>query len=127
MNQDWYSDVMEFHKAFNCHIGTSPSFPPNDIRELRDKLEDEETRELDDADAFDNLPEVADAITDLIYVLIGRAISYGIDLRPIWDEVHKSNMNKLGGGKRADGKHLKPEGWKPPDIENLLKAQGWQD
>ena len=70
-----------------------------------------------------DLVEIADGLADLIYVLIGTSIAYGIDLEPIWDEVHKTNMAKVGGGVRGDGKILKPEGWEPPEIERLLVAQ----
>ena len=48
---------------------------------------------------------------------------YGIDIRPIWDEVHRTNMAKEGGGSRTDGKIMKPAGWQPPDIAGLLARQ----
>lgn len=50
----------------------------------------------------------------------------GIDLRPVWSEVHAANMRKTTGPVREDGKRLKPEGWQPPDIAGVLRAQGWQ-
>lgn len=48
---------------------------------------------------------------------------YGIDLGPLWDEVHRTNMAKVGGKTRADGKILKPDGWQPPRIQELLDVQ----
>ena len=69
------------------------------------------------------MADVADGIADLIYVLLGRAIAYGIDLRPVWDEVQRANMSKEGGGKRADGKILKPPGWRAPDINGVIARQ----
>jgi predicted HAD superfamily Cof-like phosphohydrolase len=73
-----------------------------------------------------NVPEVADAIADLIYVLLGTAVTYGIDIGPIWDAVHAANMAKSGGRQREDGKWEKPAGWRPPDIDGLLRQQGWE-
>jgi predicted HAD superfamily Cof-like phosphohydrolase len=70
-------------------------------------------------------PEMIDAICDLLVVTYGAANAMGIDIEPFFEEVHRSNMAKVGAdGKvvmREDGKVLKPEGWKPPRIEKLLK------
>lgn len=73
-----------------------------------------------------NLPKVADALADLDYVSEAARQFFGIDGQPIADEVQISNMAKIGGAKDPEtGKHLKPEGWTPPDIEACLRAQGW--
>jgi predicted HAD superfamily Cof-like phosphohydrolase len=72
-----------------------------------------------------NLSDIADALTDLDYVIEGMRLACGIDGAPIAAEVHRANMAKVGGERRADGKHLKPKGWTPPDIEGELKKQGW--
>jgi predicted HAD superfamily Cof-like phosphohydrolase len=74
--------------------------------------------------AFD-LVAVADALGDLDYVVEGTRLECGIDGAPIAAEIHRTNMNKLSGETRADGKKLKPPGWLPPDIRGLLIAQGW--
>jgi len=73
-----------------------------------------------------DLPELADGIADLMYVAEGTNLEFGIDSGPIAAEVHRANMTKRGGGKRADGKSLKPAGWRGPDIEGELKRQGWK-
>lgn len=65
-------------------------------------------------------PEMIDALCDLAYVTFGAAVEMGVDLAPFFREVHRTNLAKLGGGKRADGKGLKPEGWKPPRIAAML-------
>lgn len=121
---DWFKDVLDFHRKFGCYIGSAPAVPRDGTVKLRDRLIAEESDEL--ADAFDagDLPGIADGIADLIYVLLGLAVSYGIDMRPVWDEVHAANMRKEGGATRRDGKILKPEGWVHPDIEALLAKQG---
>lgn len=69
------------------------------------------------------LAAVADAIADLKYVLEGSNLAFGIDGEPVWDEVHRKNMEKARGPMRADGKRLKPPGWTPPDIDAILSAQ----
>lgn len=77
-----------------------------------------------------DLVELADAMADLDYVVEGTRLEYGIDGRPVAAEVHRSNMAKLGPDgrpiKRADGKTVKPPSWTPPDIEGVLRAQGWE-
>jgi predicted HAD superfamily Cof-like phosphohydrolase len=73
-----------------------------------------------------DFPEFIDATIDLDYVVEGVRVSFGVNATPLWTEVHQKNMAKAGGPRRAsDGKQLKPEGWTPPDIAGLLKAQGW--
>ena len=123
MSKDWYEDIKEFHMEFGHHIGRIPKIPPMKIFKLRYSLIEEEMRETLDALFIDDLEGIADGICDSIVVLLGTAISYGIDIRRIWNEVHKSNMAKIGGGKREDCKSLKPEGWEPPNIKELLEEQ----
>lgn len=72
-----------------------------------------------------SLPKSADALIDLLYVTIGSLLAMGIDLWPLWAEVQRCNMAKLGGPV-INGKLCKPEGFKPPDIEALLLDQGWE-
>lgn len=124
MSQDWYRDIIDMHLAQGHYIGVRPSIPPSDVALLRENLIDEEMGEVERALIDGNLEEIADGIVDSIVVLLGTAISYGIDIRPIWDEVHATNMNKVGGEKRGDGKQLKPANWKPPDIVSILRQQG---
>jgi predicted HAD superfamily Cof-like phosphohydrolase len=73
-----------------------------------------------------DLPELADALADLDYVVEGARLEFGINGAPIATEVHRANMAKLDGPVREDGKKQKPEGWKPPDIESELRKQGWE-
>lgn len=126
-DQDWYQDIVNFHEEVlhdrqDEGIST-PHIPSQKIKELRIELMVEEFSELLQAYDSGDLVGVADGGTDLIVVILGAMISSGIDLRPIWKEVHKTNMAKKGGLKRADGKLLKPEGWKSPEIGKLLMQQ----
>jgi predicted HAD superfamily Cof-like phosphohydrolase len=78
-----------------------------------------------DRDTELDLPAFADALADIDYVVEGARLEFGINGSPIADEVHRANMAKVGGPKRADGKHMKPEGWTPPDVAGELVKQGW--
>lgn len=123
MNMDWVENVLEFHKKFRpAMIGATPAAPAVDVGHLRMRFVREEFGELEDAFAEHDIPEMADAIADLIYVLIGQAITYGIDIRPVWDAVHAANMAKTAGT-RADDKVQKPPGWVAPDVAAILAAQ----
>jgi predicted HAD superfamily Cof-like phosphohydrolase len=80
-----------------------------------------------EGDAVDEITAVADGIADSIVVLIGLAESFGLDMEPIWLEVQRSNHDKIGpDGKvvrRADGKILKPEGWRAPELHAIVAKQ----
>lgn len=121
---DMYADVLAFHRKFACATGDRPHVPSREVVALRASLLAEEFSETAQAMKDGDLESVADGLADLIYVALGTAIAYGIDLRPVWDEVQRANMGKVGGATRADGKVLKPEGWTPPDIAGVLAAQG---
>lgn len=123
---NWQQDVETFHKKFEQKIGDNPGFSDENTMKLRIALVEEEILELKDACEDKDFPSFVDAITDSIYVLLGTAIATGVDIEPIWQEVQKTNMAKAVGNKRDDGKLLKPEGWKAPDIKTLLKEQGWE-
>lgn len=115
-----FEDVKEFHKKFQLPIRTKPTVPSFEEQTLRFSLTQEESLELTSALFEMDLEKIADGLADLIYVLIGLALHYGINLEEVWKEVHRTNMNKVGGGTRKDGKILKPEGWEPPNIKAAL-------
>lgn len=73
-----------------------------------------------------DLPALVDATADLDYVVEGLRVRLGVDGDPIWEAVHAANMAKSTGPLREDGKRMKPEGWKAPDVEGLLREQGWE-
>ncbi len=117
-------DVKEFHRAFGHPILETPQIPSRDRMALRLNLIDEEVCELDEANGNRDIVEVADAIGDLIYVVIGMALEYGIPLQEVWDEIQRSNMSKLGEDGlpiiREDGKIMKGPNYFPPDIRRIL-------
>jgi predicted HAD superfamily Cof-like phosphohydrolase len=92
------------------------------------KLIREEATELFDAVAQDNRPEVFDALLDLIVVCIGAGFSAGFPMASGWKEVVDSNMAKIDPAtgmvrRRSDGKILKPDGWQPPKLADLLPSE----
>jgi predicted HAD superfamily Cof-like phosphohydrolase len=117
---DMYNDVKKFQIACELNVGTEPKLPDENERDLRRRLLTEEYNEYMQAESEDDIVEIADALADIIYIACGTAVSYGIPLKRVFDEVHRSNMAKLVDGKvrrRADGKILKPDGWTPPDTK----------
>lgn len=119
----WQRMVCEFHEKFGLSIEWKPTVPSEEIVNLRKKLVEEEFKELIQAIEEGNLAEIAKEACDLIYVVLGTMVSYGINLAPVFDAVHASNMLKVGGAKDASGKVLKPEGWKKPDIQAIIDSQ----
>ena len=110
--------------AFGQDVKPVPELADFNTAELRLDLIQEEVQELSVAIDNDDIVEIADALTDILYVVYGAGHAYGIDLDECFNEVHSSNMSKLGeGGKpiyREDGKVLKGPNYFPPDLEGVL-------
>lgn len=120
---NFYKDVKEFQTAVGQNVGQAPAFPDNSERALRMRLLEEEFDEYNEGEYHNDLENIAKELADIIYIVCGTAVSYGIPLDKVFDEVHRSNMAKLVDGKpirRDDGKILKPEGWTAPDIKKIL-------
>ena len=116
--------VGDFMEAMDQEIQIYPVFPEEHIQKLRVDLIEEELDELQLGIDNQDIVEVADALTDLLYVIYGAGQAFGIDLDECFQEVHLSNMSKLGEDgraiKREDGKVLKPNTYFPPDIASVL-------
>lgn len=143
-----FEDVRKFHEKFGVPALEVPGVPDESRVELRMRLIQEEFEELIEAMGYWipddgpperdtkglfsdtppplDLPKTADAIADLIYVLIGTAHEFGIPIEAVWNAVQATNMAKVGGGEDAKGKIQKPPGWVAPDVEGILTAHGWQ-
>lgn len=115
--------VLEFHKEFDIHVADTPTVPDEKTEALRVRLIQEEFAELKEALEEKNLPNIAKELADLLYVVFGTAVSYGIDMEPVFQEVQRSNMSKVGGYKREDGKWVKPATYSPADIPPILASQ----
>lgn len=117
------SMVEEFHRLFDIVAHRTPAVIDEQTRILRERLIHEEFDELKEAMAKNDLCAVAKELADLLYVVYGTAVSYGIDMEPVFREVHRSNMSKVGGYKRQDGKWVKPATYSPAAIEPILAEQ----
>jgi len=116
--------VEAFHRMFDIVVNPVPTPIDGDTRTLRLRLIQEEFDELREAMANDDLPSIAKEMADLLYVVYGTAVSYGIDIAPVFQGVHRSNMSKIGGYKREDGKWIKPATYSPAHIAPILAGQG---
>jgi predicted HAD superfamily Cof-like phosphohydrolase len=120
--------IAQFHSAFDLPMRQVPSAEvDNALARLRVALLEEEVSEFIAASEKGDLIGITDALADIVYVVYGTALTYGIDLDSALREVHRSNMSKLGSdGKpliRADGKVLKSAQYFPPDIAAVLARQ----
>jgi len=140
--------VKAFHTAMGQPVLDKPTIPPVDRTRLRLNLIREEFFELLQSALFDHddvlgsleeqltklirhdivmvsLPQFADALADLAYVIEGTNLEFGVDGQAVLKQVHRANMLKLKGGFDEKGKVQKPADWSPPDIEGELRRQGW--
>ena len=120
-----FKSVKNFMQTFGQEIKTSAEFPNKKIVNLRYELIKEELEELNQAIKDKDLKEVADALTDILYVTYGAGHAFGIDLDKCFDEVQKSNMSKLGlDGKpiyNEIGKVMKGPNYFKPDLTRFIK------
>ena len=119
-----YEKVGIFMKTFGQEVKLDPSFSTDKINKLRLSLIKEELEELSDAMNKKNLLEVADALTDILYVTYGAGHAFGINLDKCFDEVQNSNMSKLDtNGKpiyNEFGKVMKGPNYFKPNLEKFL-------
>lgn len=119
--------VLEFHKEFEVLAPNKPTLPDFKTMYLRLRLMKEELKELEDAMIAKDMVEIADGIADLLVVTFGTAISYGIDMQPIFDEVHRSNMSKRWSDGKVHyddgGKVLKSPDYSPANLQPILNLQ----
>ena len=119
-----FSKVGIFMKTFGQDVKNKPSFSTDKINKLRIDLIKEELNELQDAMKNNDLLEVADALTDILYVTYGAGHAFGIDLDKCFDEVQNSNMSKLDeNGKpiyNDAGKVMKGPNYFKPDLSKFV-------
>ena len=120
-----FSSVKKFMETFGQEVKNKAEFPSKKIQDLRVSLIDEELSELKEAIENKDLKEVADALTDILYVTYGAGHAFGIDLDKCFDEVQRSNMSKLDEkGKpifNEHGKVLKGPNYFKPNLEKYIK------
>ena len=119
-----FNKVGTFMKTFGQEVKTKPSFSSDKINKLRIDLIKEELDELQEAMKNDDLLEVADALTDILYVTYGAGHAFGIDLDKCFDEVQNSNMSKLGENGEPiyndSGKVMKGPNYFKPDLSKFV-------
>ena len=120
-----FDDVKTFMQTFGQEVKIKAEFPKEKIVKLRYDLIKEELNELQNAIKTKNLKEIADALTDILYVTYGAGHAYGIDLDKCFSEVQKSNMSKLGeDGKpiyNEKGKVMKGPKYFEPNLKQFIE------
>ena len=120
-----FEKVKKFMQTFGQEVKTSPSFPSDKIIKLRYDLINEELKEFKTALDTKNLVEVADALTDILYVTYGAGHAFGINLDDCFEEVQSSNMSKLDNDGRPiyndKGKVMKGPNYFKPDLNKFIK------
>lgn len=125
---DYMGKVLEFHNKHKAFTRTDPGLVPYEVANLRIKLMTEELIEFIQADSQERIIEVADALADLLYVVFGTALAYGIPMDAVFSEVHASNMSKDAVPASGEGRPVgigtkvqKGPNFRPPDIESILE------
>ena len=120
-----FNKVGTFMKTFGQEVKTKPSFSTDKINKLRLDLIKEELDEFEEAIKSKNLKEIADSLTDILYVTYGAGHAFGIDLDKCFDEVQRSNMSKLGeDGKpifNENGKVMKGPKYFEPNLKKFVE------
>ena len=120
-----FEEVRKFMETFGQRVTTKPQFPDKKTMQLRFDLIKEELDELEEAMKTRNLKEIADALTDILYVTYGAGFAYGINLDKCFKEVQRANMSKLGkDGKplyNEKGKVMKGPNYSPPDLKKFIE------
>ena len=124
-NMTNFNKVKTFMNTYGQEIRDKASFPDKKIVQLRIDLIQEELNELKDAITSNDIIEVADALTDILYVTYGAGHSFGINLDKCFDEVQDSNMSKLDENKKPiyseNGKVMKGPNYFPPNLKKIIE------
>ena len=120
-----FQKVKTFMETFGQEVKSKPSFSSEKINNLRYSLIKEELDELEQAMKTKDLKEVADALTDILYVTYGAGCAYGINLDKCFKEVQRANMSKLGDdGKpifNEKGKVMKGPNYSEPNLKQFVE------
>ncbi|MGC4997664.1 MULTISPECIES: MazG nucleotide pyrophosphohydrolase domain-containing protein [unclassified Streptomyces] len=121
--------VGEFHRAFGLDARTVPTEIGAELAAHRGELLAEEAAEVAEVSVTGPLDHLAQELADVVYVAYGTALVHGIDLDEVIAEIHRANMSKIGPdgeiARREDGKVLKGDHYRAPDVSAVLRRQGW--
>jgi len=126
-----FNDIIYFYEKFGLTRPDVPVLLDEKTMDFRIKFLEEELNELKEAYKNKDLPEVSDALVDLVVVAMGTAYLSGIPWNWCWDEVMRANMQKERVSSAAESKRgssldlKKPKGWRPPKIKDCLLDCGW--
>lgn len=121
---DWQHQVATFMREVKgLDLPTRPIVADFLTGSLCIALMQEELGEVVEAMQEPSLEHIAKELADLLYVTLYTANAYGLIIEPIFAEVQRSNMTKLGAGKAENGKQLKGKDYSPPDIASIVRAQ----
>lgn len=114
--------VREFHKKFGFTINEKPTIISSELGNVRQKHTLKELEELQEAMDSKDIVEIADALGDIQYFLYGTAVAYGIDMEPIFAEIHRSNMTKERPDptQYIDAKAVKGPNYSPPNLRYIF-------
>lgn len=127
------TDVKDFHEKFNVPMADKPTIPDSDMLNYRIGFIEEELQELKDAASNNDIVEMADAIIDILYVTYGFGLIMGLPIQELWDEVQRSNMEKISGKEamengipttkppRHEADVLKPMSWEAPKLKAIIE------
>ena len=132
MKQSNFELIEAFQQAAGAKRPLAPTVPAMETLQLRHQLIREEYEEVSEAigqitavlqsGGTPDIVQLAHELADLLYVVYGTFSACGVDADAVFAEVHRANMSKMGGPRRADGKLLKPEGWQPADVGGVIEA-----
>lgn len=118
------SRMIDFHTMIKHPVRVVAGFPKKEERELRKSLLKEEYEEYLEAEAEDDLVETSDALTDMLVIILGTALVYGIDIGACFNEVMNTNDAKMDKDGtihyHENGKVKKPKNWKAPNIKDVM-------
>ena len=124
MNQE-QAMVKTFHEKFGLTTNETPTQIDSELGRIRHWHTEFEMAELKVAIIQEDLVKIADALADVLYFIYGTGVAYGIDLEPVFAEVHRSNMTKDRPDPKQyiDAKAVKGPEYIPPDIESIICAE----
>ncbi|MEJ2289453.1 MAG: hypothetical protein P8Y02_12585 [Deinococcales bacterium] len=128
-----YRRALEFHLRIGDTPPLAPCRPDAETLALRLRLVREEAAEALHAlealaaepggDPVERQAAAAHELADLLYVVYGTFVALGVDADEVFAEIHAANLRKVGAPRRADGKQLRPDGWRPADVAGVLRRQ----
>lgn len=119
----YLADVYEFHEKFQIPQPSNPTELDDETETFRLEFILEEAAEYEEAVIKKDLVAQLDALVDIVYVALGAALMKGLDFDEAWRRVHAANMRKIAGlptGRHGTLDVSKPEGWKPPELSDLV-------